>query len=45
MPALTVPAGVAAHGLPLGLQLVARAAADEHLLAWAAPIAPIIGEN
>ena len=35
MPAITVPAGKAANGLPLGLQCVARADADESLLAWA----------
>ena len=39
MPALTVPAGKASNGLPLGLQMVARADGDELLLAWAAPIA------
>jgi len=39
MPALTVPAGVAANGLPLGLQLVARYGADEALLSWASQIA------
>ncbi|MHB8644978.1 MAG: amidase [Thermomicrobiales bacterium] len=39
MPAITVPGGQAEHGLPLGLQCVARADADEQLLAWAAPIA------
>ena len=36
MPAVTLPAGRAANGLPLGLQLVAPFGADEHLLAWAA---------
>lgn len=39
LPAITVPAGYAANGLPLGLQLVGRFMADEELLAWAAPIA------
>lgn len=34
-PALTLPAGQADNGLPLGLQLVARFGADEELLAWA----------
>jgi Asp-tRNA(Asn)/Glu-tRNA(Gln) amidotransferase A subunit family amidase len=38
LPAVTVPAGRTESGLPLGLQLVARANADEALLAWAAPI-------
>lgn len=42
MPAVTVPAGTAANGLPLGFQCVARADADESLLAWAAPIADAI---
>lgn len=36
MPALTLPAGRAANGLPLGMQLVARYGADEQLMAWAA---------
>lgn len=35
MPELTLPAGRAANGLPLGLQLVARFGADEKLLGWA----------
>ncbi len=34
MPALTIPAGRAANGLPLGLQLVARFGEDEALLGW-----------
>lgn len=38
MPALTVPAGVADNGLPLGLQLVARYGADEALLSWASQL-------
>ena len=38
MPAISVPAGVAANGLPLGLQIVGRFGADEQLLAWAADI-------
>lgn len=36
MPEITLPAGIAANGLPLGLQLIARFGADEELLAWAA---------
>lgn len=43
MPALTVPAGLAENGLPLGFQCIARADADEQLLAWAAPIADVLG--
>ncbi len=36
MPALTLPAGRARNGLPLGMQLVAPFGADEQLIAWAA---------
>ena len=36
MPAITIPAGRAANGLPLGLQLIAPFGADEQLLAWTA---------
>jgi Asp-tRNA(Asn)/Glu-tRNA(Gln) amidotransferase A subunit family amidase len=39
MPALTLPAGVAANGLPVGLQLAAEAEEDEMLLAWSKLIA------
>lgn len=35
LPALTIPAGATAEGMPLGLQLAARFGADEQLLAWA----------
>ncbi|MBC3981333.1 amidase [Streptomyces sp. AC536] len=38
VPALTVPAGSLAPGLPLGVQCVARAGADEELLGWAPAI-------
>ncbi len=38
VPALTVPAGSLAPGLPLGVQCVARAGADEELLSWAPAI-------
>ena len=41
MPALTVPAGKAENGLPLGLQLVARFERDEELLVWAEEIAAL----
>jgi len=34
MPALTVPAGRAANGLPLGVQLIAHVNQDEQLMAW-----------
>jgi Asp-tRNA(Asn)/Glu-tRNA(Gln) amidotransferase A subunit family amidase len=35
LPALSLPAGTAANGLPLGLQCIARWNDDERLLAWA----------
>jgi Asp-tRNA(Asn)/Glu-tRNA(Gln) amidotransferase A subunit family amidase len=35
LPALTLPAGHAPNGLPLGLQCVGHFQRDEHLLAWA----------
>ena len=35
LPAVTLPAGIASNGLPLGLQLCARFGEDERLLAWA----------
>lgn len=44
LPAITVPAGRAANGLPLGLQCVGTTMADEYLLAWAAPIAKILAK-
>jgi Asp-tRNA(Asn)/Glu-tRNA(Gln) amidotransferase A subunit family amidase len=34
LPALTAPAGQAAAGLPLGLQLIGRFGADEELVGW-----------
>ncbi len=45
MPALTLPAGRAANGLPLGLQLVARFGDDESLLAWAPAIEPLLSSR
>jgi Asp-tRNA(Asn)/Glu-tRNA(Gln) amidotransferase A subunit family amidase len=42
MPAITLPAGLAANGLPLGLQLVAATMADEKLVAWAQQIAQVL---
>lgn len=39
MPAVTIPAGYAENGLPLGVQLVAKVGTDELLLAWAQGIA------
>lgn len=35
MPALTLPVGYAANGLPLGLQIVGAYMADEQLISWA----------
>ncbi len=35
LPAVTVPAGVASNGLPLGLQMVGAWMMDEEMLAWA----------
>jgi Asp-tRNA(Asn)/Glu-tRNA(Gln) amidotransferase A subunit family amidase len=37
-PALTLPSGEDAAGLPYGLQLVGRSSADESLMAWAGEI-------
>lgn len=42
MPALSLPAGKAKNGLPLGLQVVASTMADEQLLAWAEPLAEVL---
>ena len=42
MPAITVPAGRAGNGLPLGFQCIAATLADEYLLAWAGPIAEVM---
>jgi len=42
MPTITVPAGLAQGGLPLGLQLTAAAGADEALLDWAAGIEAVL---
>ncbi|MBY8888268.1 amidase [Streptomyces sp. PTM05] len=38
MPAVNVPAGRTAEGLPLGVQCVAGVGSDEHLLTWAQPV-------
>jgi Asp-tRNA(Asn)/Glu-tRNA(Gln) amidotransferase A subunit family amidase len=38
LPALNLPSGLNAEGLPLGLQLAGRWWADEQLLAWAEAI-------
>jgi Asp-tRNA(Asn)/Glu-tRNA(Gln) amidotransferase A subunit family amidase len=44
MPAVSLPAGRAANGLPLGLQCVGAFMADESLLKWVAPLAKIVAE-
>ncbi|WP_406200876.1 amidase [Kitasatospora sp. NBC_01560] len=44
LPALSLPAGVTADGLPLGLQVVGAAGADELLLAQAALLEGVLGE-
>ncbi|MGH3488267.1 MAG: amidase family protein, partial [Actinopolymorphaceae bacterium] len=38
LPVVGVPAGVAANGLPLGVQFAGRPGADEELLRWAADL-------
>ena len=45
MPAITVPGGRAANGLPLGFQCVSAAMSDEYLLEWIAPIAGILASQ
>ena len=45
MPTITVPGGRATNGLPLGLQCVSAAMADEYLLQWIAPIAEILASQ
>jgi Asp-tRNA(Asn)/Glu-tRNA(Gln) amidotransferase A subunit family amidase len=42
LPAVSVPSGPAANGLPLGLQLIGRWQADELLLHWAAELEPVV---
>jgi len=44
LPSLSMPAGKAENGLPLGLQLVAPFMGDELLLSWAEGIAEIFRE-
>jgi Asp-tRNA(Asn)/Glu-tRNA(Gln) amidotransferase A subunit family amidase len=44
MPVMTMPAGRARNGLPLGLQLVARFGADEQLVAWATQLVERVPE-
>ena len=42
-PAITLPAGHAANGLPLGLQITGAAMTDEKLVAWAQQLAELLG--
>jgi Asp-tRNA(Asn)/Glu-tRNA(Gln) amidotransferase A subunit family amidase len=42
MPAISLPAGRADNGLPLGFQCVGRFMHDERVLSWAEPIARIV---
>ena len=42
LPAIALPAGRAANGLPLGLQVVGAFMADEQLVAWAEPMAGVL---
>ena len=42
VPAITVPAGQNAQGLPFGAQLIAPHGADEFLLTWAESIAEVL---
>jgi Asp-tRNA(Asn)/Glu-tRNA(Gln) amidotransferase A subunit family amidase len=45
LPVITVPAGYASNGLPLGLQIISPFMTDEKLLAWAGPMAQMLGEH
>jgi Asp-tRNA(Asn)/Glu-tRNA(Gln) amidotransferase A subunit family amidase len=42
LPVITLPAGKAANGLPLGLQCVADFMADEKLVGWAEGISQLL---
>jgi Asp-tRNA(Asn)/Glu-tRNA(Gln) amidotransferase A subunit family amidase len=44
MPVITLPAGRAENGLPLGLQFVAPFGADEYLVAWCQTLAERMGD-
>jgi Asp-tRNA(Asn)/Glu-tRNA(Gln) amidotransferase A subunit family amidase len=44
MPVITLPAGRAENGLPLGLQFVAPFGADEYLIAWCQLLADRMGD-
>lgn len=42
MPTVTLPAGLADNGLPLGLQVASRRGQDEQLLAWAQQLSLVL---
>jgi Asp-tRNA(Asn)/Glu-tRNA(Gln) amidotransferase A subunit family amidase len=44
MPVITLPAGRAENGLPLGLQFIAPFGADEYLVAWCEMLADRMGD-
>ena len=45
MPVMSLPAGHAANGLPLGLQVIAPSMADKKLISWARPLDEVfVGE-
>ena len=44
LPAVTVPAGKAANGLPLGLQMIGPWMMDEEMLAWAEDVQPLFAQ-
>jgi Asp-tRNA(Asn)/Glu-tRNA(Gln) amidotransferase A subunit family amidase len=45
MPAISLPAGYATNGLPLGLQCIGAFMMDEYLLTWADPLAVIVNHQ
>jgi Asp-tRNA(Asn)/Glu-tRNA(Gln) amidotransferase A subunit family amidase len=45
MPAISLPAGYAANGLPLGLQCVGASMMDEYVLKWTASLVKAINES
>ena len=45
VPAISLPAGSAANGLPLGFQCAGRFMQDERLLAWAESMASLLRQD
>ena len=45
LPVMTLPAGSAANGLPLGIQLASPFGGDEQLLAWGEHLEPTVATN